>query len=74
MPSSVNEVGDTIISKILLLYSLIDRTTHMGEIHLSHWNYITTVRLWFCQDSGVRVLEEKGLFAYLKQDVHIQLT
>lgn len=36
MPSSVMEVGHTIISEVLLLYSLIDSTMHMGEIHLPH--------------------------------------
>lgn len=30
MPSSVMEVEDTIISEVLLLYSLIDITMHIG--------------------------------------------
>lgn len=73
MPSSVVEVGDTIISKLLLVYSLIDSAVHMGKIHLPHWDYIIAVRMWFCQDSAVGVMAAKVIFACLKQDVNIQL-
>lgn len=55
------EVGDTIISKVLLFYSIIDSPMHMGETYLSRWGYTVRVRGWFCQDKGGGVRAAKCL-------------
>lgn len=55
------EVGDTIISKVLLFYSIIDSPMHMGETYLSRWDYTVRVRGWFFQDKGGGVRAAKCL-------------